>query len=137
LQIFQKYSTTIFIISSVCKNHLHMDAHDDISKAQKIRNFLIVLSRVAIPCSQPMNEDTRQKKLFLRSITKVYHQWKHIIEKKIPRTSLERERKEGKIRTKQTSFFTLIASNLNSQSNFKSFSIKFSTRCGKTISWMM
>jgi hypothetical protein len=54
-----------------------------------------------------------------------------------PHTSLEKERKEGKIRTKQTSFFTLIASNLNSQSNFKSFSIKFSTRCGKKNSWMM
>jgi hypothetical protein len=56
-----------------------MDAHDDISKAQKLRNFLIMLSTMAMPCSQPMNEETRQKILFLRSITKVYHQCKHIM----------------------------------------------------------
>jgi hypothetical protein len=35
-----------------------MDAHDDISKAQKIRNFLSCFSTMAMPFSQPMNEDT-------------------------------------------------------------------------------
>jgi hypothetical protein len=99
------------------QNHFHIDAHDDISKAQKIRNFLIMLlNNVAMPCSQPMNEDTRQKILFLRSITKLYHQWKHIMNFFFPpHTSLENERKEENISTKQTSFLTLIAISTHNQ----------------------
>lgn len=69
---------------------------------------------MAMPCSQPMNEDTRQNILFLRSITKVYHQWKHIMNFFfLPHTSLENERKERK--TKQISFLTLIAISTHNQ----------------------